>query len=50
MFNRHRLLFESRELRTDFSNLYFFLPSLTDRSENINKPVDSVNLSKIDIK
>ena len=50
MFNRHRLSFESRELRTDFSDLYFFLLSLTDRSEAINKPVGSVNLSKIDIK
>ena len=49
LFNRHRLLFETGQLQTDFSNLYYFLPSITDRSESINQHMSSVNLTPIDI-
>ena len=28
---------ESCEADTEFSNIYFFLPSITDRNEEINK-------------
>ena len=37
MFNRHRIQFESGDLNTDSSNVYFFLPSTTYRIEDINK-------------
>ena len=49
LFNRHRLLFETGQLQNDFSNLYYFLPSITDRSELINQHMNSVNLIPIDI-
>ena len=32
-----------------FSNVYYFLPSTTDRSEHINRHMNSVSLSPIDI-
>ena len=35
-FNRHKLLVESREVESDKRSIYFFLPSITDRSEEIN--------------
>ena len=49
LFNRHRLLFETGQLQTDFSNLYYLLPSITDRSESINQHMNPVNLTPIDI-
>ena len=49
LFNRHRLLFETGQLQTDFSNLYYFLPSIIDRSESINQDMNYVNLISIDI-
>ena len=49
LFNRNRLLFETGQLQTHFSNLYYFLPSITDRSESINQHMNSVNLTPIDI-
>ena len=42
MFYRHRIQFESI-LNTDSSNIYFFLHSTTDRVEDINKYMGSVN-------
>lgn len=36
-------------MKTDFSNTYFFSPSVTDRSESINQYLGSVNLTPIDI-
>ena len=49
MFNRHRIQYESGPLNRDFSKVYFFLPSITDRIEKINKHMGSVNLIPIDI-
>ena len=37
LFNRHHLLFETGRLQTEFSNLYYFLPYIADRSESINQ-------------
>ena len=48
-FNRHRLQFETGNLQATFSNVYYFLPSTTDRSKEINRHLNSVNLSPIDI-
>ena len=47
-FNRHKLQFESGGLQTTYSNIYYFLPSTTDRSEEINRHLGFVNLSPID--
>lgn len=50
IFNRHRIQYEAGALsETDFSRLFFFLPSTTDRIENINGYMDSVNLMPIDM-
>ena len=49
MFNRHRIQYESGTLDTDFSKVYFFLPSIMDRIEKINRHMGSVNLVPIDI-
>ena len=48
-FNRHRIQYESGALNTDFSKNFVFLPSITDRIENVNRYMGSVNLSSIDI-
>ena len=49
MFSRHRVMFESGKLNTEFSKLYFFLSSITDQTEEINKYMGSVNIHLIDI-
>ena len=36
-------------LNNDFSKIYLFLPSITDRIEDVNRHMGSVNLSLIDI-
>ena len=48
-FNRYKISYESGALSSESSNVYFFLPSTNDRSENINRYLGSVNLSPIDI-
>ena len=48
MFSRHRLMFESGELDTEFPRLYFFLPSIHDRSEEINQHKKCVNIHPFD--
>lgn len=48
-FNRHRIQYESGALNTEFSKIYFFLPSITDRIEDINRHMGSVNLIPKDI-
>ena len=48
-FNRHKLQFESGGLQTTYSNVYYFVPSTTDRSEEVNRYLGSVNLSPIDM-
>ena len=48
MFNTHRIQYESGALNTEFLNIYFFFPSITDRIEEINRYMGSVNLIPID--
>lgn len=48
-FNRHRIQYESGALNTEFSKNYFFLPSITDRIEDVNRHMGSVNLIPKDI-
>ena len=43
-FNRHRIQHESGTFQTDFSEIFYFLPSITDRVEDINRHMGSVNL------
>ena len=51
IFSRHRIQYESGAFgETDISNIFFFLPSIVDRIEEIiNKYLGSVNLNAIDI-
>ena len=50
IFNRHRIQYEAGALSdTDFSKLFFFLSSTTDRIETINRYMNSVNLMPTDI-
>ena len=49
IFNCHRTMVESGEFDSEFSKPYFFLPSVTDRSEEINQYLKNVNISPIDI-
>lgn len=48
-FNRHRIQYETGALQTTYSNVCYFLPSTTDRIEEINRHMRSVHLSLIDI-
>ena len=48
-FNRHKIQHKSGALQTNFSQIYYFLPSITDRLEEINRHMGSVNLLPIDI-
>ena len=48
-FNRHESMIESGEVQGDFSNIYFFLPAITNRSEDINHYLNNVSISPIDI-
>ena len=41
---------ESGELESDFIHLYFFLPSITDWSEEINQYLKNDSVTPIDIK
>ena len=49
IFNLHRIMIERGEADAEFSNIYFFLPSGTDRSEEINKYLNNVSISPIDV-
>ena len=44
------MMIESGELDSEFSQFYFFLPSVTDRLEEINQYLNNVSISPIDIK
>ena len=46
-FNCHRIQYESGALQTKFLNIYYFLPSSTDRIEEINRHMGSVNLYQL---
>ena len=49
IFNRQRAMIETGEINSEFSNIYFFLPSITDRIEDINQYLKYVSISTIDI-
>ena len=50
IINCHRVQYESGAFsESDSSSVFFFLRSTTDRSEEINQYLGSVNLSPIDI-
>ena len=49
IFNRHRIQYASGAFDTEFLRTYFFHPSATDRIEDINRYMNSVNLILIDI-
>ena len=42
-------MIKSNELEIDFSTLYYFLPSVNDRSEEINQYLKNVTISCVDI-
>ena len=48
-FNCHRIQYESGTLQTTYSNIHYFLPSTTDRVEEINRHMGPINLLPIDI-
>ena len=49
-FNRHKMQYGSGAFfERKYSNLCYFLPSLTDRVEKINRHMGSMNLTPIDI-
>ena len=48
-FNRHRIQYESGALQTTYSNVYYFLPSTTDRVDETNIHMGFINLLPIDI-
>ena len=48
-FSKYWIQYESGALNPEFSKVYFFLPSITDRIEDINRHMGSVNLIPIDI-
>ena len=49
MFNRHRAIIGRRKVEGNLSNIYFFLRSITDRSDDINQYLNNVSISLIDI-
>ena len=50
MFNRHKILVERGEIDSDKSDIFLFLPSITDRSEEIHQYLKNVSILPIDIK
>ena len=49
MFNKHKIQYEAGAFDTDSSNTFFFIPSMADRIEKINKHLGSVNIRAVDI-
>ena len=49
IFNRHRTMIESGVVDGDFSNIYFFLPVITNRLEEISQYLINVSFSPVDI-
>ena len=48
-FNRHRVQYESGALSTGSSKICLLIPSITNRIEDVNRHMGSVNLTSIDI-
>ena len=42
-------MIESGEVECNFSKIHFFLPAVTDRSEEINQYLNNISISPIDI-
>ena len=42
-------MIKTDKIDSDFSKIYFFLPSITDRCEDINKYLKNISISPIDI-
>ena len=49
IFNHRRSIIENGEVENNYSNLYYFLPSITDRLEEINKYLNNVSVTPINI-
>ena len=48
-FKKHfREITEEQQHGEDFSTLFFYLPSITDRKEKINQFRDNVSLNSVD--
>ena len=45
--NKHKLEFESDTLQTPFSNVYYFLPSTTDRSKEVKTDIWALYISHL---
>lgn len=48
-FNRYRIQYEWGAFNTEFSCVYFSLPSIIDRGEEINRYMGSVNIVPMDV-
>ena len=49
MFNRHKILVESGKVGAEMSKMFFYLPSITDRSVEINQFLKIFSISPFDI-
>ena len=44
LLNKNKKLTSEGDLKGDFSNLFFFQPSVTDRSEDVNEHLNNVSI------
>ena len=49
ILSHHSAMIETGEIHSEFSNINFFLPSITDRIEDVNQCFKNVSISPIDI-
>ena len=49
MFNKHCVAVGSGELESDRSYLFFYYPSVTDSSKEINQYLKNVSITPIDV-
>ena len=49
MFNRYKQIIDSGKVDQKMSKMYFYLPSITDRSEEVNQYLKNVNISSFDL-
>ena len=49
MFNRHKQMIESGEVNMKMPQLFSYLPSITDRSADINQYLKNVSISPFDV-
>ena len=49
MFNQHKQLIESGEIDLGMSKLFFYLPSITDGSAEINQYLKNVSITPFDL-